>query len=342
MALEEKIRFAVIGANHGHIYDQTRTMLNAGAELASFFIQEDDLANAFQAAFPDSQRVATKEKILEDPGIRLVASASIPNERAGVGIEVLQHGKDFLSDKPGFTTLEQIEKARQVQAETGGIYSIFFSERLNNSATVKAGELVKAGAIGQVVQTASFGPHRLNPPIRPDWFYQKKRYGGILVDIASHQVDQFLFFTGSTSAKVLSSVVANYKYPQHPELEDYGEMNLCGDHATGSIRVDWFTPAGLPVWGDARLLVLGTEGYLEVRKYIDIGGRKGGDHLVLVNQKGIEYINCEGMVCPFGRDLLTDIRQRSSTAMPQEHVFLTSEIAIRAENAAIRMGYLSK
>ena len=340
MANREKIHFAVIGANHGHIYSQTSVLLDAGAVLDSFFIPEDDLAEGFQSAFPQASRVLSKDEILESKHIRLVVSAAIPNERAGVGIEVLRHGKDFMSDKPGFTNLEQVALARQVQAETGGIYSVYFSERLENPATVKAGELVQAGAIGQVVQTAGFGPHRLNLPTRPEWFFQKERYGGILVDIASHQVDQFLYFTGSASTKVLSSVVANYKYPQYPELEDYGEMTLRGEHATGSIRVDWFTPDGLPVWGDARLLVLGTEGYLEVRKYIDIAGREGANHLILVNQNGIEYIDCDSVKCPYADQLLADILERSSTAIPQEHVFKASELAIQAENAAVRMGHL--
>ena len=165
-----------------------------------------------------------------------------------------------MSDKPGFTTLDQLAEARRVQAETGRIYSIFFSERLGNPASVKAGQLVRDGAIGRVLQTIGLGPHRLNLPSRPDWFFQKERYGGILVDIASHQVDQFLFYTGSKQAEVLSAVVANYNHPQFAELEDFGEMLLRGDGGTGYMRVDWFTPDGLPVWGDGRLTLLGTRG----------------------------------------------------------------------------------
>ena len=336
------IQFGVIGANHGHIYDQVRALLEAGAELTSFYICEDNLAEAFQFAYPEARRASTQAEILEDPHIRLVASAAIPNERAAIGIEVLRHGKDYMSDKPGFTTLEQVEEARKVQAETGGIYSVYFSERLGNPATVRAGELVRAGAIGEVVQTSGFGPHRLNLPTRPEWFFKKERYGGILIDIASHQVDQFLFFSDSKSATVLSAVVANYKHPQFPELEDYGELTLQGDRVTGSMRVDWFTPDGLPVWGDARLLVLGTEGYIEVRKYIDIAGREGANHLWLVNHSGVEYMNCEAVECPYGRLLLEDIRARSSLAIPQEHVFLASELAIRGELAALRLGHLSR
>jgi predicted dehydrogenase len=207
---------------------------------------------------------------------------------------------------------------------------------------VKAGELVQAGAIGQVIQTIGLGPHRLNLPTRPEWFFQKARYGGILVDIASHQVDQFLYYSGAKQAEVVSAVVANYHHPDFPELEDFGEMLLRAENATGYMRVDWFTPDGLPVWGDGRLMILGTEGTLEVRKYIDLAGREGGSHLFLTTHQGVEYIDCKDLACPFGAQLLADISHRTQTAMAQDHVFLASELALKAEAAALRLGHLSE
>jgi predicted dehydrogenase len=271
----------------------------------------------------------------------LVVSASIPNERAPLGIRVMQHGKDFMSDKPGFTCLAQLAAARQVQAETGQIFSICYSERLQVPSAVKAGELVQAGAIGRVIQTVGLGPHRINLSTRRDWFFKKEKYGGILADIASHQADQFLFYTGSTRAEVTAAHVGNYKYPEHAELEDFGEVLLRGDGGTGYLRVDWFTPDGLPVWGDGRLTILGTEGYIELRKYVDIAGREGSDHLFLVDHKGMHSIDCQGSDLPYGRQLIADILNRSETAMPQAHCFLASELALQAEEKALRVGSLA-
>src|SRR3954447_13361246 len=241
------IRFSVIGINHNHIYGQVNLLLRAGAELVDFFAVEPDLAADFARAFPQAGQAGSAEAILEDPSIQLIVSAAIPADRAPIGIAAMQHGKDFMSDKPGFTTLEQLAEARRVQAETGRIYSICFSERFENAATVRAGELVAAGAIGRVIQTIGLGPHRTNLPSRPEWFFQRQSYGGIITDIASHQVDQFLFFTGSTSGEVVASQVANYKHPQYPELEDFGEFMLRGDGGSGYVRVDWYTPDGLGV-----------------------------------------------------------------------------------------------
>jgi predicted dehydrogenase len=321
----------VIGVNHNHIYGMTNLLLEAGGELVSFFAQEDDLAAEYQRRFPQAGRARAANEILEDGTISLVASAAISDERAGVGLAAMRHAKDYLSDKPGFTSLEQLEQARHVQRETGRIYSICYSERFQNRATVRAGELVQSGAIGRPLQTVGLGPHRLNAPTRPPWFFERKRYGGILTDIGSHQADQFLFFTGSTSAEVVASQVANFAHPQYPGLEDFGDMLLRGDRGTGYVRVDWFTPDGLPTWGDGRLTILGSDGFIELRKYVDIGGRSGGDHLFLADQHQTRYVDCSTVELPFGRLLLDDIRNRTETAMPQAHAFLASELALRAE-----------
>ncbi len=340
MTDQPTVRFGVIGLNHGHIYGQTNLLLRAGAEFVSFYAPEPDLVAQFAPHYPQARSAGSAEEILEDDSLQLIVSAAIPSERAPLGIRVMQHGKDFMSDKPGFTTLDQLAEARQVQAETGRIYSICFSERLENPATVKAGELVRAGAIGRVVQTIGLGPHRTNLPTRPDWFFRRASYGGILTDIASHQVDQFLFFTGSTQAEIVAAQVANYKYPQYPELEDFGDLTLRGNGGTGYIRVDWYTPDGLGVWGDGRLTILGTEGYIELRKYCDLAGRPGGNHLFLVDQAGVNYIDCNEVELPYGRQLVNDVLNRTETAMPQTHAFLVSELTLTAQAQARRLGNL--
>lgn len=337
---QPKIRFAVTGLNHGHIYGQTDSMLEAGADAICFYAPEDGLAAQFSSAYPHIPRVEALEEILEDESIQLVLNAGIPVERATMGIKVMQHGKDYMVDKPGLITLEQLEKVRRVQAETGQIYSVCYSERFWSRAATKADELIRAGAIGKVFQTLSMGPHQRNFPTRPDWFFIKEKYGGILTDIGSHNFDQFLHFTGSTSAEVVASQVANFHHPQYPELEDFGDVIVRGDGGVGYIRVDWFTPDGLGVWGDGRLFITGTDGYIELRKYIDIAGRPGGEHLFLVDQKGIQYIDCKDVPLPYALQLSDDIINRTETAMTQAHSFLAMELAIKAENLAERLGNL--
>lgn len=334
--LAPKIRFAVIGLNHSHINSQTNAMLRAGGELVSVYSREPELLPDFQKRFPTAKVARTEAEILEDKSIQLIVSAAIPVERAALGIRVMKHGKDFMSDKPGMTSLAQLQEVRRVQAETKRIYSVMYSERLENPATVRAGELVKAGAIGKVIQTVGLGPHRIAQSTRPEWFWDTKYYGGIIVDIASHQFDQFLFFTNSTEAEVVAAQVANVNHPKQPRFEDFGDVVLRGDGGRGYIRVDWFTPDGLGTWGDGRLTIVGTDGYIEIRKNIDISGRSGGNHLFLVNQKENRYFDCSKDPLPYGEQLVNDVLNRTETAMPQRHCFLAMELAIKAQDMALR------
>jgi len=336
---QPKIRFSVIGINHNHINSQVGAVLRGGGELVGLYAQEDDLAADFMKRFPQVKRVQSEKEILEDSSIQLVLSSAIPEQRAPIGIRVMQHGKDYMADKPGITTLEQLAEARRVQAQTKRIYSIMYSERFENRATVKAGELVKAGAIGRVVQTIGLGPHRITPATRPAWFWDKPRYGGILCDIGSHQADQFLYFTGSTRADVVASQVANVHNQSHPTFEDFGDVTLRGDKGFGYIRVDWFTPDGLATWGDGRLTVLGTDGFIEVRKNIDIAGRAGESHLFLVDQKETRYIDCKDVALPYGPALVSDIVNRTDTAMSQDHCFLATEVMLKAQKQAQRVSF---
>jgi predicted dehydrogenase len=332
------IRFAVIGLNHNHIYGQVKCLVNAGAEFVSYYAPEPELVAEFAPHYPQAKLARSEEEILEDGSIQVIASAGIPSDRAPLGIRVMQHGKDYMVDKPGFTTLEQLADVRRVHEETGRIYSVYFSERFANPSTVKAGELVHAGAIGRVIQTLGIGPHRMFGHVqRPEWFFQRARFGGILNDIGSHQVDQFFYFTGSTDAEIVASQAGNMNHPDYPEVEDFGDMMLTSDKATGYIRVDWFTPDGLGTWGDGRLFLQGTDGYIELRKYKDIGGRPGENHLFMVDNKGIQYIDCNNVPMPYGPQFLNDVRDRTETAVTHEHTFRVSEIALQAQAQARRL-----
>lgn len=332
-----RLRFAAIGLNHGHIYGQCQSVIRGGGELVSFHAKEPDLIAAFSKRYPNATLARSEQEILDDKSIQLIVSASIPKDRAPLGISAMRHGKDVMIDKPGITTLAQLAEARRVQAETRRIFSILYSERHENRATVRAGELVKAGAIGKVVQTIGLGPHRMNPKTRPAWFFDHDSYGGILCDIGSHQFDQFLFFTGSTEASVVASQVGNVHSPRHPGLEDFGDAMVRGNGGVGYVRVDWFTPDGLSTWGDGRLTVLGTDGYIEIRKNVDIGGRPGGSHLFLVDQKETRYIDCADVELPYGTRLVDDVLNRTETSMPQAHVFLATELALKAQAQAQRI-----
>lgn len=330
-----RIKFAVININHSHIYSMTEAIKRGGGELVALYAKEPELVAGFLKTFPEAKLVKSEKEILDDPSIQLVLSAGIPDERAPLGIRVMQHGKDYLTDKPGAISLAQLAEVKKVQQQTKRIFSILYSERFENKATIKASELVKSGVIGNVIQTVNLAPHRISNGKRPDWFYDKKRFGGILTDIGSHQFDQYLHFTGTTEAEILMSQTGNVHYPQYPNFEDFGDVMLKGNGGTGYIRVDWFTPDGLDTWGDGRLTILGTDGYIEVRKNTDIAsGNKGGNQLYMANKKEMLHIDCNNQELPFGRLFIDDVLNRTDTAMTQAHCFLATQLALTAQKLA--------
>jgi predicted dehydrogenase len=336
------IKFAVCGMSHDHIYGMVGAIQRGGGELVAAWGGEEDKLAAFTKRFPNVRMVKTQDEILNDASIQLVLSSQIANERAPLGIKAMEQGKDFLSDKPGITTLEQLAAVRKTIAETKRMYAIMYSERLEVKAAVYAGVLVQQGAIGKVIQTINIAPHQVfqhggvagGGTGRPDWFWKPEQYGGILCDIGSHQVDQFLFYTGSTSADVVESQIANVRHSDHPEFQDFGDMVLRGNRGLGYVRLDWFTPDGLGTWGDGRLFILGTDGYIEIRKYTDVAVKAQGNNLFIVDGKQARYIDCSNMPLPFGPQFVSDVVNRTHTAQDQAQCLLAAELVIKAQLAA--------
>jgi predicted dehydrogenase len=331
--------FAAAHLEHGHIYGQCAGLIEAGAELRYVFEPDPAKLAAFLASHPTAIPVDSFDRILDDPAVRLVAAAAVPSERGPIGCRVMQAGKDYFTDKTPFTALDQLEEARRVVAETGRKYFVYYSERLHSECAVHAGRLIAEGAIGRVIHVTGFGPHRLGPPEgRPAWFYERARYGGILADIGSHQIEQFLFYSGATDATVLSATVANTNHPAQPELEDFGDAHLLGDNgASNYFRVDWLTPAGSRVWGDGRTFIVGTRGTIELRKFIEVARDDGGDQLYLVNEAGETRLSLAGRVGhPFFGELILDCLHRTEIAMTQAHTFKAAELCLRAQAAANR------
>jgi predicted dehydrogenase len=332
---KHRIQFGVIGLDHAHIYSMSAAVKRGGGELKKVFATDPKQIEAFSKQFPEAMLARSEDEIIDDPSLQLIASASIPDLRAPLGVRCMRAGKDFLADKPGLVSLEQLAEVRKTIKETGKKFAIMYSERLEVRAAVHAGELVKQGAIGRVVQTVNLGPHRMNIPSRPAWFFDKSRYGGILCDIGSHQADQFLYYTNSRKAKLVAAQVGNLNYPQYPKFEDFGDMTLVGDGGTGYVRVDWFTPDGLSTWGDGRLFILGTEGYIELRKYINVASNlSGGNHLYIVDRKQARYIDCKKVHLPFGPQFVADIVNRTEVAQDQEQALLAAELVLEAQKAA--------
>jgi predicted dehydrogenase len=331
--------FAAAYLEHYHIYGMAEGLCGANARLKWVFDPDQAKVRAFRRKFPQAKAARSFSEILGDPAVGLVASAGIPRDRGPTGCAVMAAGKDYFCDKTPFTSMKALREARAMTRRTGRIFAVYFSERLHVECAVRAGELIQAGAIGRVVQVLGLGPHRLRKATRPRWFFQRAKYGGILCDIGSHQFEQFLFYSGATDARVEHSAVGNFANPDKPEFEDFGEASLLGNNGVSCyVRVDWMTPDGLSTWGDGRTVILGTEGYIELRKYVDVARGGAGDHLILVDGRGERRFDLRGKVgFPYFGRLIEDCLRRTELAMPQAHTFKAAELCLRAQAAAKRI-----
>lgn len=332
--------FSAVRLDHGHIYGMCNGLIEAGGTLKYVYDPDPKKVEAFVKAYPGVKVARSEEEALGDKETHLIAGAAVTSERCALGLRAMDAGKDYFTDKAPFTTMDQLNSAKAKVKETGKKYMVYYAERLHDEGALLAGYLIDQGLIGKVVAVNGYGPHRLGAPGRPAWFFEREKYGGILCDIGSHQIEQFLYYTGEEDAHISHSRIANFSHPEYPELEDYGDCMLTGANGSaGFFRVDWYTPDGLRTWGDGRLTIIGTNGYIEVRKYVDIATeRQGGGHVYLVNGKGEEYMNAVGVTgFPFFGKLILDCLNRTETAMTQHHAFKAAELCLLAQEKAERM-----
>jgi predicted dehydrogenase len=333
--MKRSLNLAVLGIDHGHIFDMLDEMIKEGCNCNYFWTEGLPLTlEEFNNKYPNIKRIENKNEILDNDQIDMILISSVPKDRANLSIEALKSGKDVMVDKPGCTSLNQLNDLKQAVKETGKIWSVNFSERFHVAAVTKAEELVAEGKIGKVKQTMGTGPHRQGNYERPDWFYERESYGGIITDIGSHQIHQFLVFTNSNEAKITHAIAENTTKKKFPGFQDFGEINLTGNGGHGYIRLDWFTPDALSTWGDGRLFILGDKGFIEIRKYTDLAKSNSGNHLYYANDKEVKHIDCKDVKLPYFRNLIDDVLNRSETACPQELTFLTMELAIEAQKIA--------
>jgi predicted dehydrogenase len=350
-------RIALVGADHNHLYEIIDRLVKAGAEAVAHTAEGSFVEH--YAGWQAGSQERSYDDILADDTIDIIVTAAIPNRRASIALAAIEAGKHVISDKPGLTSMEQLDAVRAAVADRPGRpWTVLFTERFENRAINEAVRLAQSGAVGTVVHVVGAGPHTMWAKRRPDWFWDPEATGGILVDIGSHQVDQFLSITGATAADVsiVTSMVGNVASPDHPAMQDIGSMTLAcrplgpprpglgepsrspearargtmvGDH-----RLDYLTARGLGTWGDCRLTIVGTEGTIEARANIDVAGAEGAEHLIVVDGDGTRRVDISGVVVDWAELALADVADGGERLMTQQHPIDVTDVCLRAQAAA--------
>ena len=328
-------RFAAIGLDHRHIYDLTAGLLAAGATCAGYDPETTDprVLAGFQKRFPDLPAME-RARLLDDPSIDFVVIAAVPRDRADLAIAAMRRGKDVMVDKPGITTPAQLDAVAAAARETGRIWSVALGTLLS-PAVQEALRVAQSGELGRLVSMTALAPHRLNRALRPGWFFDRDAYGGIITDIGVHSIDTFMAFAGTSDPVIANATIGCFGTPP-PGFEDFAELTLRGGGMTGTLRVDWFTPDGLPDWGDGRLFLVGTEGTLELRKNLDIEGRSGGDHMFVVNKQQTRYVDCSALPVHYYSDFLADVRDRAGRVTAGGRIAAACRVALQCQAQAER------
>lgn len=338
MTPPQPVRFGVVGADHLHLFTIVDGLVGAGA-VATAHVAGGAFIDAYAGWQTNSEPVGF-DTLLADESIDLIVTAGVPSERAAVAVAALEAGKSVVSAKPGVTSQTQLDAVVAAAAgRPGRPWTVLFTERFENRAVLRAIELAHSGAIGRITRIEGSGPHTLDAPSRPGWFFDPAQSGGIVVDLASHQFDEFLTLTGDPDdVVVLDAAAGNTATPDHPDFEDVGSVHLVGGGVEGHHQVDLLSPAGLDTWGDVRLTIIGTTGSLEVRANIDVAGQPGPEHLLLVDADSARRVDVSGVAVDWPRRLLADLTDRSETLMTQRHVFAVSQLSLEARLQARTWG----
>jgi predicted dehydrogenase len=329
------VRMGVNGLDHNHVFEIVERLVKAGAE-ASAHVQDGGLLEAYEGWQTESRPV-TFEEMLADDSIDLVVTSAIPNRRADIALRAIAAGKHVVTDKPGLTTMAQLDAIRAaVDGRPGRPWTVLFTERYENRAIAEAVRLARSGAVGRIVHVIGSGPHTMWAKRRPDWFWDPEATGGILVDIGSHQVDQFLSIADLTAAdvEIVAAAVGNVASPHHPAMQDIGSMTLAGPGVVSDHRLDYLTAKGLGTWGDCRLTIVGVDGTIEARANVDVAGAEGAEHLIVVDGEGTRRVDISGVVVDWGEQLIADLADDGERLMTQQHAIDVTDVCLRAQAAA--------
>lgn len=326
----EPVGFGVVGLEHLHVFELVDGLCAAGA-VPMAHTGGDSLSDAY-AAWQTASVATDMAGVLADDRIQLVVLAGVPSTRADAAVAVLETGRSVLSDKPGVTTVAQLDRVRDTAERNPGRWWVLFSERFGVPAVRAATSLARDGAVGEVVHVSGAAPHRGALDQRPDWFFDPARAGHLLVDLGSHQVDQFLAATGAATAQVVGAAAGNVAAPDHPAFCDIAEVSLAAGDARGYHRVDYLEADGFPAWGDVRLVITGTSGRLEVRTPV-VDGTAGSPELWLTDHDGHRRVDVDPTPT-WPTELLADLADGGERLMSREHPVTVTDVCLRAASGA--------
>lgn len=174
----------------------------------------------------------------------------------------LERGLHVFADKPAAANNEGLERlAAAVKAHPELTFTVGLTLRVIPEY-VRLRELVKDGAIGELVYATARRAYRMRRETRPDFMFDSSLSGGIWVELAVHDVDYVRWLAGVDYLSV-SAIHGNASSPEEP-FQDHG----CGlfrleGGVTALIEHNRLAP-NVGASADNRFSAVGTEGVLDM------------------------------------------------------------------------------
>jgi predicted dehydrogenase len=321
------VRVAIAGAAHPHVEYALRE-LALTPELSLVAVADPCLDIAVACAAGSQARVfADHREMLDRVAPEIVVAAGVYRDRGTIVVDALNAGCHVVADKPLCITSAELEAIRIASQASRGSVTLLLEKRFYPE-TIAAMDLVSSGAIGEVIEVNSTGPHKLNLSERPSWFLDRATYGGILTDLITHDIDLALVFTKATSGTITGAVAG--ELPDRPGFALSGVAMLRTPTQLMVLEANWLTPAASPVHGDYHMRVVGCEGVVDLwwaRNLVTLATSGKAAHHV---ETGTGYRPAEPVFESLIRGEVPPLAGKDS--------FITTQLALLAQESAESQG----
>ncbi|MGQ9632259.1 MAG: Gfo/Idh/MocA family protein [bacterium] len=329
------MKFGIIGCQHGHIAQFIDEMLAIpGTEFLG--IVEDDpwLAESLSRRY-DVPLLERREDLL-NLGVELVGSSARNDLKADLICYCLGRGLHVMVDKPLVITLGDLGRVMSAVEGSRAQLGLMLTERFNPPiAHLK--NLIDRGELGRIVHFTILKPHKIVASTRPPWHFVKSQNGGIIADLAIHDVDLLRWYLGC-EVKSFHAYESQYTLLDKPAFSDNAEIFLIMENgATAFLRPDWLMPDAYPTWGDGRIFCVGTEGCAEIRTTGDPFAGTPGELIVTTNKSAPRKITPDPVGRNLAQDFIDRIEGRGICLLTHSEIFKSTETTLRIAEGAKRI-----
>ncbi|WP_127580120.1 Gfo/Idh/MocA family protein [Paenibacillus koleovorans] len=329
------IHFAIVGCRHSHIGMFINEMLALGHRCVGLY-DPDDTSLAEQLAAKHGLPLMKDRDAFLDPAlqVQVIGSASINCDKMELVEWAERHGIHVMFDKPAVTDREQLSRLEAVIRRGRIQVGMLLTERFR-PAVYTLQQAIAAGQLGRLVSVSMRKPHRLNPASRADWFFEKRRNGGVIVDLLIHDFDLLLWLTGQQAVSV-QAVMTKNELPEYPDFWDAASAQvIMNEGLIAQLYADWHTPDKSWTWGDCRVFVNGTEGFAELRLTGDPLVSDREELLLAVNDRDpLHLAELAEPPCSLTEDFLRRIEGQPAV-LTHEHILAASALTIDADEGAV-------